>query len=149
MVGTSSLRRKALALRARPDLTVVDLRGNVETRLRKLDEGEAEATMLALAGLGRLGLADRATSLIDAGRLAAGGRPGRIAIVARDRRRGDARRGSRRSTIATRRWRLPPSAPSSPCSTAPAGRRSAASREIGGGDVCFRGIIVKPDGSGA
>ena len=50
VIGTSSLRRKAMALRSRPDLKVVDLRGNVETRLRKLDEGDAAATMLAAAG---------------------------------------------------------------------------------------------------
>jgi hydroxymethylbilane synthase len=56
VVGTSSLRRRALVLRARPDLKVVDFRGNVQTRLRKLDDGVAEATLLAMAGLNRLGL---------------------------------------------------------------------------------------------
>jgi hydroxymethylbilane synthase len=65
VLGTSSLRRKALALKLRPDLRVVDMRGNVETRLRKLEAGEADATLLAIAGLTRLGLADRATSLLD------------------------------------------------------------------------------------
>lgn len=65
VLGTSSLRRKAMALRIRPDLRVVEFRGNVETRLRKLDEGVAEATLLAKAGLNRLGLAAHATSLID------------------------------------------------------------------------------------
>ncbi len=53
-VGTSSLRRQAQILRARPDLKVVGFRGNVQTRLRKLDEGVAEATFLAVAGLNRL-----------------------------------------------------------------------------------------------
>ncbi len=56
VVGSSSLRRKALLLRVRPDLNVVEFRGNVQTRLRKLDEGVAEATLLAAAGLNRLGL---------------------------------------------------------------------------------------------
>jgi hydroxymethylbilane synthase len=56
-VGTSSLRRRALLLAARPDLTVVPLRGNVDTRLRKLDEGQACAIVVAAAGLARLGLA--------------------------------------------------------------------------------------------
>lgn len=56
VVGTSSLRRKAQLLRRRPDLRVVEFRGNVQTRLRKLDEGVAEATFLAMAGLNRLGL---------------------------------------------------------------------------------------------
>ncbi len=56
VLGTASLRRQAMAKRLRPDLAVVPLRGNVETRLRKLDAGEADATLLALAGLKRLGL---------------------------------------------------------------------------------------------
>src|SRR5687767_3347668 len=64
-LGTASLRRQAQALRLRPDLKVVPLRGNVETRLRKLDEGAADATLLALAGLKRLGLADAATAVLD------------------------------------------------------------------------------------
>lgn len=54
-VATSSLRRRALLLAARPDLTVVPMRGNVETRLRKLDEGDCDAIVLAAAGLARLG----------------------------------------------------------------------------------------------
>ncbi len=61
----TTLRRHAQALRARPDLDVVLLRGNVDTRLRKLDDGEMDAIFLALAGLKRLGLADRATSVLD------------------------------------------------------------------------------------
>jgi hydroxymethylbilane synthase len=55
-VGTSSLRRTAQLLSVRPDLDVVELRGNVDTRLRKLDAGEADAIVLAAAGLERLGL---------------------------------------------------------------------------------------------
>ena len=55
-VGTSSPRRKALLLNRRPDLTVVDFRGNVGTRLAKLEAGEVDATFLAVAGMGRLGL---------------------------------------------------------------------------------------------
>ena len=58
-VGTSSLRRRAQLLCARPDLTMIDLRGNVNTRLRKMDEGEYDAIVLAVAGLKRLGFADR------------------------------------------------------------------------------------------
>jgi hydroxymethylbilane synthase len=61
VIGTSSLRRQAQLLYARPDLTVVGFRGNVQTRLRKLQEGVAEATFLAVAGLKRLGLEDRIT----------------------------------------------------------------------------------------
>ena len=55
-VGTASLRRQALLLNKRPDLKIGPLRGNVETRLRKLKEGQVDATVLALAGLKRLGL---------------------------------------------------------------------------------------------
>lgn len=58
-VGTSSLRRQSQLLAARPDVTAVLLRGNVETRVRKLDAGEYDAILLAIAGLERLGLAGR------------------------------------------------------------------------------------------
>lgn len=57
-VGTGSLRRRAALLHVRPDLQMVDLRGNVDTRLRKLDDGQADAIVLAEAGLRRLGLLD-------------------------------------------------------------------------------------------
>jgi hydroxymethylbilane synthase len=56
VVGTSSVRRQAQLLHARPDLRVASIRGNVQTRLRKLREGECQASMLALAGLRRLGM---------------------------------------------------------------------------------------------
>lgn len=62
-VGTSSLRRQAQVLSVRPDLEVVELRGNVDTRLRKLDAGEADAIVLAAAGLERLGITRDATPL--------------------------------------------------------------------------------------
>ncbi|HBM12670.1 MAG TPA: hydroxymethylbilane synthase [Rhodospirillaceae bacterium] len=61
-VGTSSLRRKAQILAKRPDLEVVLFRGNVQTRLRKLEEGVADATLLAMAGLNRLSMAHLATA---------------------------------------------------------------------------------------
>jgi hydroxymethylbilane synthase len=64
-VGTSSLRRSAQIRRLRPDLEIVPLRGNVHTRLRKLEEGVADATLLAIAGLNRAGLADRITAPMD------------------------------------------------------------------------------------
>lgn len=65
-LGTSSLRRKSQILAARPDLEVLDLRGNVNTRLAKLDAGEFDAIILAKAGLIRLGMADRVRSSIPA-----------------------------------------------------------------------------------
>lgn len=63
-VGTGSLRRKAQLLHLRADLIVEDIRGNVETRLRKLDEGQYDAIVLAEAGLKRLGYADRIAAII-------------------------------------------------------------------------------------
>lgn len=68
-VGTGSFRRRAQLLHRRPDLNILDLRGNVDTRLRKLDQGHYDAILLAEAGLRRLGLADRITQAIPAGEL--------------------------------------------------------------------------------
>ena len=64
-VGSSSLRRQALIRRLRPDVAVVMFRGNVQTRLRKLSEGTVQGTLLALAGLKRLGMADVATEILS------------------------------------------------------------------------------------
>ena len=65
-VGTVSLRRQSLLRRMRPDLSIVILRGNVGTRLRKVAEGDVDGTLLALAGLKRLGLAGHVTEVLDA-----------------------------------------------------------------------------------
>jgi hydroxymethylbilane synthase len=65
VVGTSSLRRQCQLADRRPDLKIAPLRGNVNTRLRKLDEGEFDAIILASAGLKRLGFKERITSFID------------------------------------------------------------------------------------
>ena len=64
-IGTSSLRRAAQLRRARPDLEFLEIRGNVDTRIRKLDEGEYDAIVLAKAGVTRLGLAGRITQVVD------------------------------------------------------------------------------------
>ncbi|MGU3361714.1 hydroxymethylbilane synthase [Methylobacterium sp. M6A4_1b] len=64
-VGTSSLRRAAQVLMRRPDLRIVPLRGNANTRMRKLEEGTCDATLLALCGLERLGMADMARSVLE------------------------------------------------------------------------------------
>ena len=74
VVGTSSLRRVALLRALRPDLKIEPLRGNLDTRLRKLDEGQYDAIVLAAAGLKRLGLAPSHPRRLRAGRDAAGGR---------------------------------------------------------------------------
>lgn len=63
-VGTGSLRRRTQLLHTRPDLVIEDIRGNVDTRLRKLDDGEFDAIVLAQAGLTRLGLASRITQVL-------------------------------------------------------------------------------------
>lgn len=67
VVGSSSLRRQAMIKRLRPDIDVVMYRGNLQTRLRKLAEGQVDATLLAAAGLRRLGLEKEITSLLDVG----------------------------------------------------------------------------------
>ena len=64
VVGTSSLRRKAQLLRQRPDLDIISLRGNLDTRLKKLDDGQFDAIVLAAAGLRRLGWSDRITAIL-------------------------------------------------------------------------------------
>jgi hydroxymethylbilane synthase len=64
-LGTASLRRQAQALHRRPDLEIEMLRGNVETRLRRLDLGDFDAILLAMAGLKRLGFDERVTELLD------------------------------------------------------------------------------------
>jgi hydroxymethylbilane synthase len=65
ILGSSSVRRTAQALRVRPDLGSVQFRGNVQTRLKKLQDGIAHATFLAVAGLNRLGLSDKITSIMS------------------------------------------------------------------------------------
>ncbi len=82
-VGTASLRRQAQTLFERPDLGVVTLRGNVDTRLKKLETGDADATFLAFAGLKRLGLEARAASLVDPERMPPAACQGALAITAR------------------------------------------------------------------
>ena len=81
-IGTSAPRRAAQALHARPDCRVVGIRGNVQTRLAKLEAGEADVTLLALAGLNRLGMAHFGTPLDPQDWLPAPGQ-GAIAIEAR------------------------------------------------------------------
>ncbi|MCI4678522.1 hydroxymethylbilane synthase [Rhodoblastus acidophilus] len=82
-VGSASLRRQAMIRRLRPDLEVELLRGNVQTRLRKVESGEFAATLLALAGLKRLGLADQATSVLPLDLFPPACGQGAIAITAR------------------------------------------------------------------
>lgn len=82
-VGTSSLRRRSQLLAQRPDLEVVPLRGNVDTRLRKLSDGECDAALLALAGLRRLGRADEAGAALDTATFVPAPGQGLLALEAR------------------------------------------------------------------
>ena len=83
-VGTSSLRRQAIALSKRPDLKVVTFRGNVETRLKKLEEGVVDATFLAYAGLKRLGKEDLVTSVLEPDEMLPAVAQGAIGIEVRE-----------------------------------------------------------------
>ncbi len=85
-VGTASVRRRSQLLRLRDDLEVVEIRGNLDTRLRKLDAGEVDYLVLAAAGLGRLGLSDRIGFLFDPEQMVPAAGQGALALQAR---RGD------------------------------------------------------------
>jgi len=147
-LGTASLRRQAMVKRRRPDLTVVPLRGNVETRLRKLDEGAADATLLALAGLKRLGLADAATAVLDVNEFLPAVGQGAIGI---ETRANDSRTRELLSAInhldtfnALAAERAFLAVLDGSCRTPIGGHAT-----ISGGRLCFRGMVVKPDGSQA
>ncbi len=146
VVGTSSLRRGALAKRLRPDLQIVDYRGNVETRLRKLDEGQVDATLLAYAGLKRLSLEGRITSLIPTDEMLPAVAQGALAIEIRE---GDARMTDllapldhAPSSIAVSAERAFLAKLDGSCRTPIAGLAV-----LNGDAVSFRGMILTPDGS--
>jgi hydroxymethylbilane synthase len=80
ILGSSSVRRNAQALRLRPDLQSAPFRGNVQTRLRKLEEGVAAATFLAVAGLNRLGLSHHISSIMEMDQMLPAVAQGAIAI---------------------------------------------------------------------
>lgn len=147
-LGTASLRRQAIAKRARPDLRIVPLRGNVETRLRKIDDGEADAAILALAGLKRLGLAERATCVMAVAEFLPAAAQGAIGIEVRagDTRTRDllARIDHADTSTAVACERAFLAALDGSCKT-PIGGYA----ELSGGVLQFRGLIVKPDGSAA
>lgn len=144
-VGTSSLRRQAQVRRARPDLRVVELRGNVETRLNKLAEGQADATLLALAGLERLGLASHATSILSTEEMLPAVSQGAIGVTCRS------------DDVATRALLTPlndaVSAAAVACERAFLARLDGSCKtpiaglaEIADGIVRFCGLILTPDG---
>ena len=147
-LGTASLRRQALAKRLRPDLRVAPLRGNVETRLRKIDAGEADATLLAVAGLKRLGLLSAATAVLEIDEFLPA--VGQGAIGLETRADDEATRAlvaqindaDTATALAAERAYLAELDGS--CRTPIAGHA-----RVTGGIVRFRGIIAKPDGSEA
>jgi hydroxymethylbilane synthase len=83
LLGTASVRRQAQLLHARPDLRVITLRGNVQTRLAKIEAGDCAASLLALAGLRRLGLEDRASVVLDADAMVPAAGQGIVGITVR------------------------------------------------------------------
>ena len=147
-LGTASLRRQAIAKRARPDLRVTPLRGNVETRLRKLDAGEVDATLLALAGLRRLGLVEHVTSIMNAEEFLPAVGQGAIGIEVRkdDTRVCDilAHIDHAETSIAIACERAFLAALDGSCKTPIAGHAT-----ISGDAIQFRGLIARPDGSAA
>ena len=125
-IGTTSLRRQAQLLRRRPDLRIVPVRGNVDTRIRKLGAGEVDALVLALCGLERLGEARLATEILPRDVMLPAVGQGALAI---EGRAGDDRLRRLLEPLHDPEVR-PASAPSAPCSrhsTARAARRSPGS----------------------
>ena len=147
-LGTTSPRRQAIAMRARRDLRLKPLRGNVETRLRKLDSGDVDATILALAGLKRLGLAEQATRIMSVEEFLPAAGQGAIGIEARadDSRAREllARIDHADTSIAVSCERAFLAALDGSCTTPIAGHA-----EISGETFFFRGLIARPDGSAA
>jgi hydroxymethylbilane synthase len=147
-VGTSSVRRTAQVKRARPDVETVLLRGNVDTRLRKLDEGQYDAIIIALAGLSRLGLAERATWILDPREWLPALSQGAIGIEVRE--------SDTVTQEAARKLDDPVTATALACERAfqsaldgscrtPIGGLAA----LSGSTLLFRGEVLAPDGSDA
>ncbi|MBU2994249.1 hydroxymethylbilane synthase [Octadecabacter sp. 1_MG-2023] len=146
IVGTSSLRRRAQLLAKRPDLQVVEFRGNVQTRLKKLGDGVADATFLAMAGLNRMDMGVHATGAIDVDEMLPAIAQGTISI---ERRADDLRARDMLAAIhdvaagqqmAAERAFL--GALDGSCETPIAGLAL-----IEGDEIWLRGEILKPDGS--
>ena len=146
VVGSSSLRRRAQLAHRRPDLKLVEFRGNVQTRLKKLEDGVAQATFLAMAGLARLGQSGLATSAVEPDEMLPAVAQGAIGI---ERRVDDARAQDLLAAIHHRDTGIRISAERAflarldgSCQTPIAGLA-----EIHGDELRMRGEILKPDGS--
>ncbi len=145
-VGTSSLRRQAQVKHLRPDLEVVGFRGNVQTRLKKLADGVAEATFLACAGLNRLGLSDRITKAVEVDDMLPAVAQGAIGIQHRD--------GESEVAQLIRPLNDEETALCVACERAFLARLEGSCRTpigglalLRGGDIDFRGEILTPDGT--
>lgn len=145
VVGSSSLRRQALIRRLRPDVEVVMFRGNVQTRLRKLEEGQVGATLLANAGLRRLGMAEVITELLQVDRFPPAPGQGAICIESRigDNRIRDmlAPIGDAETEAALACERAFLGALDGSCRTPIAGHA-----RVEGDRIAFHGMILTPDG---
>jgi hydroxymethylbilane synthase len=148
VLGTASLRRQAMVKRLRPDVSVVTFRGNVDTRLKKLDDGVVDATLLAIAGLKRLGREAAVTAVLEVDAFVPAVGQGAIGIEAReaDTRTRDllARINHAETLAALHAERAFLAALDGSCRT-PIGGHA----RIEGGDMLFRGMILRPDGSEA
>lgn len=148
VLGTASLRRQAMVKRLRPDLRVETLRGNVETRLKKIAQGAADATLLALAGLRRLGLERAATAILDIEEFLPAVGQGAIAIETRQddepTRTLVAAIDHAETTTALTAERAFLAMLDGSCRTPIAGHATLAK-----GWLRFHGMIIRPDGSEA
>jgi hydroxymethylbilane synthase len=146
VVGSASLRRQAQIRRLRPDLQVTLLRGNVQTRLAKLERGEVDATLLAMAGLRRLGLTDHVTTTLETDDFLPAVGQGAIAIAIRaeDERVREALSpildGPTGHALAAERAFL--TILDGSCRTPIAGHA-----RLVGGELEIRGLVLRPDGS--
>ncbi len=149
VVGTSSLRRRAQLKNVRPDLDVVEFRGNVQTRLKKLEDGVADATFLACAGLKRLGATDRMRSEISTDEMLPAVAQGAIAIQTRSDHR-DMKEmlgplDDHESAMRVEAERAFLNRLDGSCRTPIAGLAEV----LADGRVRFRGQVIAPDGSQA
>lgn len=148
VIGTSSLRRQAQLLHKRPDLQVVGFRGNVQTRLRKLQDGVAEATFLAVAGLKRLGLEDRITAPVPIDQMLPAVAQGAIALEIRAGDTDTAKRiaplNDAETALAVTAERAFLARLEGSCRTPIAGYA-----RLEGGRLAFLGQVLSPDGKKA
>lgn len=147
IVGTASLRRQAQLLHRRPDLTVVPFRGNVDTRLGKLAAGQAAATVLALAGLVRLGKPEIATAVLEPEIMLPAVAQGAIGI---ERRAGDTRMAALVARIADRATMTAVAAERALLAVLDGSCRTpiaALAEPDGAGGLTLRGLVATPDGT--